>query len=309
MALTLTTEQNFDPSIFQNASCAFGVFDGIHKGHQFLLQKAIETAKQCKGRSIALTFDIDPDEMFHPKRLKKLMSNKDRLEGLAQSGVDDAIAFHFTRDFADKAPLDFLRTAFSGYVPAFVHVGDNFRFGSRDAGSVSDLRAWGESVGCKAVAHHLVSTDGKPISATRIRLLLADGHVEDAKDLLGHPYTIHQRIQHGRGEGADLGFRTANLFVEPMMKPISDGVYAAYARIGNKKYRAAVSVGVSPTFASSATANCEVHILNFNEDIYGRDIYVDFVHWLRPMKKFDSEQELVSTVNSNIAWVQTHLPL
>lgn len=309
MGLTLTVDKDFDPSVFAGASCAFGVFDGVHRGHRFLIEKAIESARSCGGPSIALTFDIDPDEIFHPNRLKKLMTNEDRLSSLAHLGVDHVIAFHFTREFASEDPLSFLQKAFSGNAPAFLHIGDGFRFGSRDSGTVSDLRSWGQTTGTTIHAHKLLAEDGLPISATRIRLLLADGKIEAAEDLLGHPYTIHQRVQHGRGEGADMGFRTANLSIDPMMKPISDGVYAAYAIVDGMRYRAAVSVGVSPTFAGEATANCEVHILDFNEDVYGRDLRVEFKHWLRPMIRFETTEELVSTVQGNIAWVKENLPL
>ena len=114
-------------------------------------------------------------------------------------------------------------------------------------------------------------------------------------------------VEPGRGEGADLGFRTANLVVPDQMRPLGDGVYAAWATVDGARYKAAVNVGVAATFADRATATCEVHLLDFEGDLYGKRIKVEFLHWLRDMRKFDSVDELIATVKSNIAWVREHL--
>ena len=172
-----------------------------------------------------------------------------------------------------------------------------------------ELEAWAKNSGTSICAHDLVSVDGKPITATRIRLLLADGKVREAADLLTYPYTLHDRVLPGRGEGRDMGFRTANLVVEPMRRVLSEGVYAAYALVDGVRYRAAVSVGVSPTFKGETDSYCEVHILDFEGDIYNQDIYVEFVEWLRPMMEFAHVDELISTVMGNIQWVRDNLPM
>ena len=139
MAQIYNIDESFDYSLFDNASCAFGVFDGVHKGHRYLLECARETARKDNGKSIALTFDIDPDELFHADRLKKLMSNEQRIAMLARSGVDAVAVLHFTREFAALSPLDFLNQTFKGFVPAHLHVGLDFHFGAKAAGSVADL--------------------------------------------------------------------------------------------------------------------------------------------------------------------------
>ena len=301
----LTADENFDYALFSGASCAFGVFDGLHRGHRFLLDSAIST--KGNGRSIAMTFDIDPDEVFHPDRLKKLMRNADRLDALAKSGVDDVVVLPFTREFFSLDPEEFLAVTFPEGAPAHLHVGEDFRFGAKAAGTVQTLRAWGEQVGCEISAHELVSADGTPITATRIRKLLLNCELKEANRLLGRPYSLRETVQRGRGEGADFGFATANLAVKPHDRVLGEGVYAAYATIDEARYKAAVSVGVSPTFEATSTANMEVHVLDYEGDLVGEQILVEFIEHLRPMIKFETTEELIATVTSNIQWVRDNL--
>lgn len=300
-------DNSFDFSLFNGSSCAFGVFDGLHKGHRYLLDSAIASARDNGARSIAITFDIDPDEVFHPDRLKKLMRNADRLEALAASGVDDVAVLPFTPEFYSRNPEEFLRATFPDGAPAHMHVGEDFRFGARAAGTVDTLQAWGDRVGCEVFAHKLVSADGKPITATRIRLLLLDCKVDEATRLLGHPYALRETVQKGRGDGADFGFATANLQVKPHDRVLGEGVYAAYAIVGDTRYKAAVSVGVSPTFKAQSTANMEAHIIDFSDDLVDQPITLEFIAYLRPMIKFETTEELIATVKSNIDWVRNNL--
>ena len=298
---------SFDYGLFAGSSCAFGVFDGLHKGHRYLIGSAIDSARGDHARSLAITFDIDPDEVFHPDRLKKLMRNADRLEALAASGVDDVVVLPFTPDFYSLDPESFLAATFPQGVPAHLHVGEDFRFGARAAGTVDTLLEWGARTGCAICAHSLVSADGRPITATRIRLLLLDCNVSEATRLLGHTYTLRETVRRGRGDGADFGFATANLQVKPHDRVLGEGVYAAYATVGSARYKAAVSVGVSPTFEAQSTANMEAHILDFSGDLVGRPITLEFVAYLRPMIKFETTEELIATVKSNIEWARENL--
>ncbi len=299
-------DESFDHALLRGTSCAFGVFDGLHTGHRYLIDSAKATAPEG-SRCIVMTFDIDPDEVFHPDRLKKLMRNEDRLRALEASGADDVVVLPFAPGLYSKTPEDFLAFAFSAGAPAHMHVGEDFRFGARAAGTVETLEAWGKACGCEIHAHHLVSADGKPITATRIRLLLADCNVREAARLLGHPYALRETVHRGRGDGAGFGFATANLVVKPHDRVLGEGVYAAYALIEGTRFKAAVSVGVSPTFEAQSTANMEAHILDFEGDLVDQDITLEFVEYLRPMMKFDSTEELVATVTCNIAWVRENL--
>lgn len=307
MAEIYRADETFDSKVFSGASCAFGVFDGVHTGHRYLIDCACETARVSGGRVCVLTFDIDPDEVFHAQRLKKLMTNDERIAALANAGADAVVVLPFTREFATLEPLAFLQETFDGTPPAFLHVGCDFRFGARAAGTVKELQAWGADSGMQVVPHDLASSDGRPITATRIRLLLAEGKVEEAKELLGRAWSVRGVVQQGRGEGGDFGFRTANLHIPDQLRAIGDGVYAAWAKVGDARYKAAVNVGVPATFADRAKATCEVHLLDFEGDLYGKSIEVEFEHWLRPMRKFDDVDELIATVQGNIAWVRENL--
>lgn len=309
MAQIYNVDESFDYGLFESASCAFGVFDGVHRGHRYLLECAKRTAREDGGRSIALTFDIDPDELFQADRLKKLMSNEQRIEMLARSGVDAVIVLHFTHEFAALSPLEFLQTTFRGSVPAHLHVGLDFRFGSHAAGTVADLGEWAATNTCHIDAHNLQSEDGFPITATRIRNYLAEHDLIETERLLGRPFSITDSVHAGRGEGMDMGFSTANLIVPVNRQVLSDGVYGGYAYVDGIKYRAAISVGVSPVFEDKTKATMEVHILDFSKDIYGDEITVEFIEYLRPMIKFDSVDELIKTILGNIEHVRTTLPL
>ena len=307
MAIRLTFAEAVEKKIFTHSSCAIGVFDGVHLGHQYLIQQAIETAREKAAPSIVLTFDIDPDELFHKNRLKKIMSNQDRIDMLLESGVDIVVVLPFDKKLASLSPNAFLESTFGRHVPRYLHVGSDFKFGSRALGTVDDLRMWAKLHGAKICTPDLKCKDGKPITSTRIRLLLADGELEKANDLLGHAYFLCGRVVPGRGEGESMGFATANLTIPHLLHTLSEGVYAAYATIDQQRYKAAVSMGVSPTFSENTDAECEVHILDFFQDIYNKDIVVEFVKYLRPMMKFDSREELISQVMSNIEWVRNNL--
>ena len=306
MGLYLADEK-FDRSVFKGSSCAFGVFDGLHAGHRYLIDCAIKTNDAADAHSIVITFDIDPDEVFHPQRLKKLCRNADRIDLLCGAGCDDVVVLPFTREFFSQEPMDFLANTFPAGAPAHLHVGEDFHFGAKAAGNVDTLREWGAKVGCEIHAHHLVSADGQPITATRIRGLLGECKIREANRLLQRPYSIRETVHKGRGDGAGFGFATANLQVKEHDRVLGEGVYAAYAIIDGTRFKAAVSVGVSPTFEETSIANMEVHILDFSGDIVGKAITVEFIEFLRPMIKFDSTEELIATVTGNIEWVRENL--
>ncbi len=183
-ARMIDIEQAKAEGVLQGASCAFGVFDGFHLGHRFLIDRALETVVD-KGEVVAITFDIDPDELFRKDALHKLMTNEERLRALAESGVSTVVVLPFTPDFAQQEPYEFLESVLGQSIPSALHVGIDFRFGNKASGSVEDMRAWGRAHGMDVYAHELLSIDGAPVSATRIRGLIDEGDTQEADKLLG----------------------------------------------------------------------------------------------------------------------------
>lgn len=307
MASIIRLKQQETSQALAGACCVFGVFDGLHRGHQALIAAAREDARRRGAQCVVITFDRDPDELFRADKLRKLMTNEDRLNALAESDVDCVVALQFDRDFASEEPERFLDLAFGQNTPASMHVGYDLRFGYRAKGTVEDLRTWGQEHGMDVYGHDLVEDGGAPITATRIRGLLAEGDIAQANLLLGRPFRLCGQVQRGRGEGADMGFRTANLSFDKTHQVLADGVYSAYALVDGVQYKAAVSMGVAPTFADTAKATCEVHILDFQGNLYGQTIAVDFIARRRPMIKFDDVNELIKTVMADIDWARESL--
>lgn len=173
--------------MLEGASCAFGVFDGVHLGHRFIIDCAREDARNLGCQCTILTFDVDPDELFRPGKLKKILSNEERIDMLAHTGVDAVVVLPFTREFASQEPVAFLEAMFGSYPPAAVHVGCDFRFGARAKGTLSTMEEWGSAHGIKIVGHELLELDDAPITSTRIRALMESGNVAEAEKLLGRP--------------------------------------------------------------------------------------------------------------------------
>ncbi len=164
---------------------AFGVFDGIHRGHQWLISRAIQDAEARGTKSAVLTFDHDPDELFAPERLMKLMTNSECILELARTGVDIVAVLPFDYAFAAMSPEEFLAWAFGGGCPASLHVGEGFRFAANEAGTVADLERWDAPRGMQVYEHRLLRAGGARVSSTRIRHLIAEGRISRAQELLG----------------------------------------------------------------------------------------------------------------------------
>lgn len=290
------------------AVCAVGVFDGMHQGHQFLIDQTIAEAKQRDMPSMVVTFDCDPDELFLPKeKVRKLFSNNDRLAWLATRDVDYVLVIPFKEELAKTEPRQFMDHMFTTAVrPRGIHVGQDFRYGHKAKGKVGDLQSWAEAHDCQIHAHFLVCDNGLPITATRIRDALTQGRLAEANALLTRPHYLRATVVRGREVGRELGFPTANIMTTELYVPIADGVYGGYVYVDDIPYKAAISVGVPATF-SGVGPTIEAHLLEFEEDIYLRDIKVAFIEKIRDMRTFESVEQLKDTVMANIAWVRDNL--
>ncbi len=175
----------FDYALFKDAVCAIGVFDGVHLGHRFIINEAIEDAKRRGKRCVIVTFSVDPDELFKGENFQKLQTNAHRLNVLATLGANSVAVLPFDEEFSKLTPLQFLAKIFRKFTPCSIHVGSDFRFGAKAEGDVETLREWAQKNGCDVIAHDLLQIDGQKVSSTRIRNLLNEGNDAEANELLG----------------------------------------------------------------------------------------------------------------------------
>jgi len=296
----------------QGASvCAIGVFDGVHLGHQALLQDTLANAKARGAKAIAVTFDRDPDELFCPEKVHKLLTDQERLNKLAQI-LPDTLVLPFTRELASLEWREFLGKL-QALLPNLkaIHVGENFHCGARAAGGIPEIALWGKEQGIDVITKPLLVYADDTVSASRIRALLAKGEVKKAAELLTRPFTLTGKVVTGAGRGESLGFATANVEVDGSSAMMGPYVYAAYALLGSERYKAAVSIGSPPTYSpESQEFNpfiLEAHLIDFEGSLYGRELTLEFVEKLRLMQRFESTDELITTVKKNIGWVRNNL--
>ncbi len=326
----------------ENAACpnlgpavlSIGVFDGVHLGHRALIAAACERAAQRGARPVVVTFERDPDELFcrDEAGFAKLLSNAERLDALAALVADApearVLVLPVSPDVLALAPSAFLDALARVCEPLELHVGEGFRFGAKAAGTLADVRAWAAARDAAvdvdnapgavtpfttprrfcATEHALVQQDGAPVTSTRIRALLREGEVAQAAKLCaGRPHAVSGTVAHGRGEGAGMGFATANLDLtaNETMLP-AEGVYAAWAHVDGARYPSAVNLGVAASF-SEAHSPLEAHLLGFAGDIYGKTVRVEFVRRLRAQRVFTDTDELVATVKGDISSVRAML--
>jgi len=291
--------------------CAIGVFDGVHLGHQALLEAALADAAQRGAQALVVTFDRDPDELFRPDKVHKVLTNEERLEQLARI-IPGLLVLPFTRELASqewREFLDGLITRLPGLKA--IHVGENFHCGARAGGGVPEITLWGSEHEVSVVAQPLYLHEGAPVSASRIRALLAEGAVKQAAELLTRPFALTGEVVAGAGRGQSLGFATANVKVDGSCAMMGPFVYAAYALLDGKRHKAAVSIGDPPTYSPETQEFnpflFEAHLLDFEGSLYGKELRLEFMEKLRPMRRFESQDELITTVKENISWVRNNL--
>ena len=281
---------------------AIGAFDGVHRGHRELLTATVRDARERGVAAVAVTFDPDPDCVVTDRPAPKLMFMRDRLTALATSGVDAVLVIPFDEAIAAMDHEAFFRrVVFPLLDVRSIHVGSDFRLGRGGASTVDVIRTWGESAGIAVTGRELLRSGDQPITATRIRGLLAEGKLGEATCELGRRYFVRGTVQAGRGQGSKMGFPTANIRLPRYIQRPAPGVYAGFALDGSTAWPAAINVGVPPTFAGEpGAAELEANFLGFDGDLYDEDISVLFCRQLRPQQKFDSVDELVSAVTGNI---------
>jgi riboflavin kinase/FMN adenylyltransferase len=280
-----------------------GVFDGLHLGHRDILERALARGREGGGRCVVVSFDPHPDLVLSPsfRALPPLTPLPEKRERLIELGVDALEILPFTREMASLSPEDFVdRYLVASFAPEWLVVGANFALGHRRAGDIPRLREIGRSRGFAVEPVPLRLDDGIPISSTRVREALGEGRVADAARLLGRLYTLSGAVVRGDGIGRTLGFPTANLRLHDEKLVPAHGIYAVWARIDEGERSAgAMSIGVRPTFGGQVPT-LEVHLIDWDGDLAGREIEVEFVDWLRPELRFDSPEALVQAMKRDV---------
>jgi riboflavin kinase/FMN adenylyltransferase len=272
-----------------------GVFDGVHKGHQSLLTHATSIAD---GREIiALTFDPHPTAIFASDRAPMMLTTlSDRVELLKIHGADRVAVLKFTPDFAAMSPEDFVKNVLVNQLQAStVIVGKNFTYGHKAAGNVDSLLECGAIHGFTVFAQDLNVGEGGVISSSRIRALLSEGKVEDARLLLGRPHRLDGVVIHGEKRGRAIGYPTANLGNIDGQTIPADGVYAGWLTVGINYWPAAISIGTNPTFEGERGRSVEAYALDQEGlELYDKNASIEFGWFLRPTLKFDGLEPLLA---------------
>jgi riboflavin kinase/FMN adenylyltransferase len=278
-----------------------GNFDGIHLGHQALLHRAIDDAKEMGGRSVVLTFEPHPLKVLAPEKAPRLiLTHKDKMTLLQSFGVDAVIVQTFDAAFAGVEADEFVREYLVRRIGVRkMWVGKDLRFGKGRKGRVEDLARWGKDMGFEVGVIEPIQLGGHRVSSSRIRTLIEQGEVREAGNYLGRHHFISGRVVSGHGRGRHLGYPTANIVARTEVLPL-DGIYASIMQAGGRQWRSVTSVGLNPTFGAGPRT-IESYIFDFDGDLYDQAVKLFFVERIREEKKFSSVELLVEQIKLDVA--------
>lgn len=278
-----------------------GVFDGVHRGHQQIIQKLTAGAHAAGLPAVVLTFWPHPATVLTSHEVKCLTMPDERVALLGALGVDVVVAQTFDRELASTSAQDFIARLKQHLGFGHLLIGYDFALGKGREGNAARLAELGKTLGYETDVIPALSDESGVISSTEIRKLVATGDVSVAGILLGHCYDLHGPVVHGDGRGKQLGFPTANINYPAQKILPANGVYACRVWVGEQAYAGAVNVGVRPQFHDKGGAPLvEAYILDFDRDIYGQDIRLEFVERLREEKKFSSVDALIEQMHKDV---------
>lgn len=277
---------------------ALGFFDGVHIGHGALLEKTKERAAQSGASPAVLSFDVHPDNLVFGRETPLINSAEDRTDVIRRIyGIDDVVFLHFNRALMEMPWREFIENTISQLNIGWIVVGHDFCFGYKGEGTARRLKDYclAHDIGCDIIPP--VMLDGRVVSSTYIRSLIAQGDMEQARRYLGHPYFLTNTVCSGYHLGTKMGTPTTNIFFPQGVLVPRHGVYVTRVVLQDgRSYAAATNVGVRPTVSNSARANVESHILDFSGNLYGQKARVEFYSFIRPEMKFDDVQILSSHI-------------
>lgn len=285
---------------------AIGVFDGVHLGHQAVISTAAGHAADAGGTAVVVTFDPHPAKFLRPEESPRLLTaTQHKIELIRELGVSHLLVLKFARELASTAPEDFVRQLVAAARPLReICVGQEWSFGKNRAGNLALLKRLGAELDFHVVGVEPITSEGAIVSSTAIRKAVEEGDFGRAAQMLGREYTILGTVEDGKHLGRTLGFPTANLSAHSEQFP-PNGVYAAEAQLEGKRLHGVVNLGVRPTVEGSAPNRVlELHLFDFDRDIYGSDIEVRFLRYLRPEKKFENLAALRAQIACDVEEAQ-----
>lgn len=281
-----------------------GAFDGVHLGHQAIIRTLVEKSHQAGQASIVVTFFPHPAKVLRDTQGPYyLTSPEEKNQILKTLGVDSILTLHFDHSLASKSADSFIRILHNQLQFTCLLIGYDFRLGANRSGNIHTLSALGKELGYCVRAIEPFSKTTQPVSSSLIRENIRNGDLHSANNLLGRPYSVEGCVIHGDGRGKHIGLPTANLDVWHEKLLPGGGVYATFADLGSRRFRAVVNIGNRPTFYEEPfQQTIEAHLLDFDQDIYDQKIRLSFIERIRPEMKFDSAQNLMVQIRQDIQY-------
>ncbi len=285
---------------FKNSAVTLGKFDGLHMGHQQLMELVLSYKEQGL-KSVMFTFSLHPSNLLSEREFELIYTEEEKIKKLKRAGMDVLISYPFTASTRMMEPEAFIRDILVKQLDAkVIVVGNDFRFGMNRKGDVALLKQFEEVYGYKVIACEKTCWKKEIISSSAIRQALRDGNMEKANAMLGQPYSIRGEVVHGRKLGRTIGMPTTNL-IPPSGKLLPPcGVYSSKSRINGIYYPGVTNIGYKPTVGEEELLGVETYIFDYNEDLYGKTIEVELYTFLRPELKFGSIEELVQKMQEDI---------
>lgn len=296
--MQIFTELNKNPEL----SLALGYFDGVHKGHQKVIRSAVEFARQNGNKSAVITFKDHPCCFFRGVCPKYILTREDRLKHIEALGIDYVYILDFDARLCMLSAEDYLKNILiDNFSPKSISTGFNHYFGSKKSGGVDLLTKMQNIYGYEYFEIPPQKAGDDTISSTAIREALSKGQIQNANEMLGYNFTIKGEVVKGQQLGRKIGFRTANLVYPCELIDLPFGVYSVNVRYGELIYKGISNFGIRPTVSNSKQCSLETHILDFDKDIYGEEISVEFLKMIRAERKFTSLSELKAQIGEDIS--------
>lgn len=292
------------PEQIVNPVITLGTFDGVHSGHVKILQRLKQKAEAIRGTSVVITFDPHPRQVLfpHDDNLRLLNTLEERIENIGKHGIDIVIVQEFTKEFSRLTAIEFVRDYLINQIGLKeLVIGHDHHFGRNREGSIEILKEMAQTFGFDLDQIPAQLIDEVSVSSTKVRNAIQTGEMQTANQFLGYNFCLSGLVVKGKGLGNQLGFPTANINIANPHKILpAFGVYAVRTFIDNTWYKGVMNVGIKPTVSTTADINVEVYIMDFSQDIYGKQIKVEVLKRIRSEKKFDSVNELKKQIGLDV---------